>query len=88
MSIDYYLIAREKRVYMPIYSMGSCHGVDEEWLYDFILLVEQAKIELVSEFNLPLSDEDETLQEMGWKFINSWHPHPMAAAKKEKAAAK
>lgn len=79
MSEDYYLVCKEKKIYMPIFSMnmGGLGLSDKRFVFDFVLACEGAEIKFVNEHNendMPESNED-TGEKDGWKFINTWHEY-------------
>ena len=77
MSADYYLICEEKKVYMPIFTMvmGSCSLSSKNWMFDFIMKTGHSEVKLVSEHVIydMGGDEEKTLEEQGWEFMNAWH---------------
>jgi len=72
MSVDYYLVCKEKKIHMPLFTMGlcGCQMVDKRWVFDFILATGN-DMRLVHEQSddLPAGDEE------GWTFINAWHEY-------------
>jgi hypothetical protein len=74
MSQDYYLVCKEKKLWMPIFTMnmGGCGFTDKNYTFDFILACSGSEILLVDENNeTDMPDrEDET-----WTFINAWQPY-------------
>jgi len=72
MSIDYYLVSKEKKIQMPLFTMGfgGCQMVDKRWVFDFILATGN-DMKLVHE----QSDERPDSDEEGWTFINAWHEY-------------
>lgn len=75
MSVDYYLVCREKKVIMPAFSfvtMGGGWVPDARWFEKFIFASGGAPSMLLHEDSdlLPSCDE----KEKEWQFINAWHP--------------
>lgn len=74
MSEDYYLVCREKKLVMPLFSMnlGGIGLSDKRWVFDFILAAGNESIELIHEQadNFPDYHEEDS-----WKFMNAWHPY-------------
>lgn len=70
MSVDYYLVCEDEKIYMPIFTMnlGGCWLPYKNWVFDFILRAGYGKIEFVHEDKSPSSDD-------GWEFINSWNEY-------------
>jgi len=79
MSHDYYLVCKEKKIYMPIFSMnmGGLGLSDKRWVFDFVLKCTGSEIKFVDENNeeeMPSYDE-KTGEVLGWEFMNAWHPY-------------
>lgn len=76
MSEDYYLVCRDKKIYMPIFSMsmGSIGLSDKRWVFDFILACEGKEIKFLHEQSEEMPNH-ETEKEGEWKLINAWHPY-------------
>lgn len=72
MSVDYYLVSKENKIQMPLFTMnfGGCSLVDKRWVFDFILAAGN-DVKLVPEQSDDRPDDDEE----GWTFINSWHEY-------------
>lgn len=75
MSDDYYLVCREKKVIMPLFSMnmGGNFLVDKRYVFDFILKCGHSEIKLLWEQSREIPGCDE--QQKEWEFINAWHPY-------------
>lgn len=73
MSEDYYLVCKEKKLYMPAFTMNmaGCSVSDARWFFDFILACEGSEIKFLHEQN----DECTCDESKGWKFMNAWHPY-------------
>lgn len=76
MSEDYYLICKEKKIYMPLFTMnlGGCSVSSKNWVFDFILACGGSEIKLLHEQSEEMPGCEE--KEAGWTFMNAWHPHP------------
>lgn len=74
MSHDFYLVCKEKKIYMPIFTMvmGSCSLSDKRWVFDFILKCGGSPIMLVDENN---EDDMPEYDDESWEFINAWHKY-------------
>lgn len=75
MSTDYYLVCKEKKIIMPLFSMnmGGIGLSDKRWVFDFILACDGSDIQLLHEQDDRIPDCDE--QEKEWQFMNAWHPY-------------
>jgi len=80
MSHDYYLVCKEKKIYMPMFTtvFGNCGFTDKRYTFDFILECGGSQILLVDENSddyLSIVDEDTGEEATGWKFINAWQEY-------------
>jgi len=76
MSVDYYLVCKSKKIYMPLFTMnmGGISLSDKRWVFDFILACGHEEIKLVHEQGDEMP-EDRHEKDSGWIFINAWHPY-------------
>lgn len=74
MSVDYYLVSAEKKVWMPIFTMtvGGCWQPDKRYVFDF-LLAAGSDVKLIQEEHAGLPEQQDDKE---WTFINSYHPYP------------
>ena len=75
MSVDYYLVCKEKKIIMPLFTMNMARiGLsDKRWVFDFILACGGEEIKLLHEQAEEMPHYDE--QQKEWNFINAWHPY-------------
>lgn len=75
MSVDYYLVCKEKKIIMPLFSMnmGGIGLSDKRWVFDFIMACGGSEVKLLHEQADEIPDCDE--QEKEWNYMNAWHPY-------------
>lgn len=76
MSEDYYLVCKDKKILMPLFSMsmGGVGVVSANWVFDFVLASSRHEIKLVHEDSDDMP-EDWHEENTEWKFMNAWHKH-------------
>lgn len=75
MSENYYLVCKDKKTLMPLFSMGlgGISLVDKRWVFDFILKCSGSEVKLLHGDADEVPDDEE--QKSGWEFINAWHEY-------------